>query len=92
MSGEAHDETKISYLVDKICADTLERLIKLLKPFKYVIDCAIMQKNGAGLNVTSACFWDTTSDGIVSVKWPEERQKGEENGMYCIVTVFACAI
>lgn len=45
----------------------VEAVLKLLqaanKPFKYVVTCIIMQKNGAGLHTASTCFWDTKSDG-----------------------------
>ncbi len=45
----------------------VEQVLKLLqaanKPFKYVVTCIIMQKNGAGLHTASTCFWDTKSDG-----------------------------
>ena len=45
----------------------VESVLKLLqaanKPFKYVVTCIIMQKNGAGLHTASTCFWDTKSDG-----------------------------
>lgn len=27
------------------------------------VSCAIMQKNGAGLQTATACYWDPTTDG-----------------------------
>jgi hypothetical protein len=41
----------------------LKRLTGLNKPFKYVVTCVIMQKNGAGLHTASSCYWDNTTDG-----------------------------
>ena len=41
----------------------LKRLTALNKPFKYVVTCVIMQKNGAGLHTASSCYWDNTTDG-----------------------------
>ena len=51
-----------------------------------------MQRNGAGLNAAACCYWDRTVDGVVTVKWPEERGRNDDCGMYCIVTVFATAL
>jgi len=55
------------------------------KPFKYVVTCIIMQKNGAGLHTASTCFWDTKTDGSCSVRW-------DNKTMHAIVTVFALHI
>lgn len=31
------------------------------------VTCVIMQKNGAGLHTASSCFWDSSTDGTVSI-------------------------
>jgi len=54
----------------------------------YKVTCAIMQKNGAGVHTSLACHWDTVTDGVVTVKWPGDKQKDQNKSMYCIVTVF----
>ena len=42
----------------------LRDLEQLKKPFKYIITCTILQKNGgAGLHTAAACFWDNGNDG-----------------------------
>ena len=41
----------------------LRGLEQLEKPFKYIITCTILQKNGAGLHTAAACFWDNVTDG-----------------------------
>ena len=63
----------------------LASLTKLQKPFKYIVTCVIMQKNGAGLHTSSSCYWDNTTDGSRTVRW-------ESKSMYCIVTVFGLGI
>uniref|UniRef100_A0A8C1Q1S2 Dynein, light chain, Tctex-type 1 n=1 Tax=Cyprinus carpio TaxID=7962 RepID=A0A8C1Q1S2_CYPCA len=49
------------------------------------VTCIIMQKNGAGLQSASSCFWDNTTDGSCTVRW-------ENKHLYCIVSVFGLAI
>jgi dynein light chain Tctex-type 1 len=71
------------------CSAVVEGALKKLqgsnKPFKYVVTCIIMQKNGAGLHTASTCYWDTLTDGSCSVRW-------ENATMHAIVTVFALHI
>ncbi|XP_018655491.1 putative sodium/chloride dependent neurotransmitter transporter [Schistosoma mansoni] len=60
-------------------------LVKLGKPFKYVVNCTITQKPGSGVYSASSCYWDTGKDGNCKVKW-------ENNHVYCIVVVFAISL
>ena len=46
---------------------TMKRLKELNQPFKYIVTCAIMQKNGAGLHMATSTFWDNSSDGEIHV-------------------------
>ena len=39
LNGKAHSEAKVGQWVDNICAKTIEGLVKLMKPFKYVGKC-----------------------------------------------------
>eukprot|EP01036_Dinobryon_divergens_P003782 gene3782-5003_t len=44
-------------------------LQQLNRPFKYVITCVIMQKNGAGLITSASMHWDSVKDGLCRVPW-----------------------
>ena len=55
------------------------------KNFKYIISTLIVQKASCGLNISGSCFWDSESDGNVSVMW-------ESNTMVCIVNVYGLAL
>jgi len=88
LKDQIHDETKVARWIDSICETCMQELLQLGKPFKYLLTCAIMQKNGAGVHTSLACHWDTVTDGVVTVKWPGDKQKDQNKSMYCIVTVF----
>ncbi|CAH8874557.1 unnamed protein product [Trichobilharzia szidati] len=60
-------------------------LVKLGKPFKYVVNCTITQKPGPGVYNAASCYWDTTKDGNCKVKW-------ENDHVHCIVVVFAISL
>lgn len=59
--------------------------IKLELFIKYVATAVIMQRTGAGLQTSSSCYWDNTTDGSCTVRW-------ENKTMYCIVSVFGLKI
>eukprot|EP00735_Rhodelphis_limneticus_P005312 TRINITY_DN17100_c0_g1::TRINITY_DN17100_c0_g1_i1::g.20946::m.20946 TRINITY_DN17100_c0_g1::TRINITY_DN17100_c0_g1_i1::g.20946 ORF type:complete len:131 (+),score=-0.94,sp/Q9Z336/DYLT1_RAT/69.03/7e-57,Tctex-1/PF03645.8/1.8e-37 TRINITY_DN17100_c0_g1_i1:54-395(+) len=85
LGNTTYQHNKIGQWTSNVVEQCLKRLTALNKPFKYIVTCIIMQKNGAGLHTASSCFWDTTSDGSVTVRW-------ENKTMYCITTVFGLAI
>ena len=85
IGGAAYQLSKINQWTNTVVEQCLNQLTKLGKPFKYILTCVIMQKNGAGLHSASASFWDNSTDGSCTVRW-------ENKSMYCIVSVFGLAI
>lgn len=76
---------KVNEWTNSIVTSCLKDLQALSRPFKYIITCIIMQKNGAGLNSSCSMHWDTTKDGYCKVPW--------QNGtMHCIVTVYGLSV
>lgn len=85
IGGNAYQHNKVNQWTSSVVEQCLNQLTKLSKPFKYIVTCVIMQKNGAGLHTASSCYWDNASDGSCTVRW-------ENKTMYCIVSVFGLAI
>uniref|UniRef100_A0A3B4B2W0 Dynein light chain Tctex-type 1 n=1 Tax=Periophthalmus magnuspinnatus TaxID=409849 RepID=A0A3B4B2W0_9GOBI len=85
IGGNTYQHNRVNQWTTNVVEQCLSQLSKLGKPFKYIVTCVIMQKNGAGLQTANACFWDNTTDGSCAVRW-------ENKSMYCIVTVFGLAI
>lgn len=85
LQSATYAHSKVSQWTSNIVESCVKRLTQLNKPFKYVVSCVIMQKNGAGLHTSSACFWDPSCDGSVTYRW-------ENKSMYCITSVFGLAI
>uniref|UniRef100_A0A8B9QM66 Dynein light chain Tctex-type 1 n=1 Tax=Apteryx owenii TaxID=8824 RepID=A0A8B9QM66_APTOW len=63
IGGNAYQHSRVNQWTTSVVEQTLSQLTKLGKPFKYIVTCVIMQKNGAGLHTASSCFWDNSSDG-----------------------------
>jgi len=85
LQNATYHHNKVAQWTSNVVEQCLRRLTALNKPFKYIVTCIIMQKNGAGLHTASSCYWDNTSDGSHSYKW-------ENKTMYCICSVFGCMI
>ncbi|GMH38479.1 hypothetical protein BSKO_06363 [Bryopsis sp. KO-2023] len=77
--------TKVGQWTAGCLENCIKKLTSMNKPFKYVVTCVIMQKNGAGLHTAASCFWDNSTDGSRTVRW-------ENKTMYCICTVFGLAV
>ncbi|XP_051974364.1 dynein light chain Tctex-type 1 [Xyrauchen texanus] len=85
IGGNVYQHNRVNQWTSNVVEHCLSQLSKLGKPFKYIVTCIIMQKNGAGLQSASSCFWDNTTDGSCTVRW-------ENKSMYCIISVFGLAI
>eukprot|EP00026_Physarum_polycephalum_P023108 Phypoly_transcript_27847.p1 GENE.Phypoly_transcript_27847~~Phypoly_transcript_27847.p1 ORF type:complete len:110 (+),score=0.27 Phypoly_transcript_27847:125-454(+) len=85
LQNATYQHNKVSQWTSNTVEQCLKRLTAQNKPFKYIVTCIIMQKNGAGLHTASSCYWDNASDGSCSYRW-------ENKTMYCICSVFGCMI
>ncbi|XP_075871394.1 peroxisomal biogenesis factor 7 isoform X12 [Nelusetta ayraudi] len=85
IGGTEYQHSRVNQWSNKVIEQVLNQLARLGKPFKYIVSCTITQKNGAGVQVGSACFWDSTGDGSCVLRW-------ENRSLYCLVTVFGLGI
>ncbi len=85
IGGNTYSHQKVNNWTSSVVENVLGSLCKLAKPYKYIVTCTIMQKNGAGLHTASSCYWDNSTDGSCTVRW-------ENKTMFCIVSVFGLAI
>ena len=67
IGGNAYAHAKVSQWTNSVVESCLASLTKLQKPFKYIVTCVIMQKNGAGLHTASSCYWDNSTDGSCTI-------------------------
>ncbi|MES1908184.1 MAG: hypothetical protein MHM6MM_001165 [Cercozoa sp. M6MM] len=82
---EMYTERNVDEWTTSIIEGALRGLQLLNKPYKYVVTCVLMQKNGAGLHSASTCYWDGSRDGSCSVSW-------ENDTMNVMTTAFALSV
>ena len=63
LSDVQYEGEKIGVWSNAVIDACLKGLQGLGKPFKYVVTCIIMQKNGAGLHSAVGAYWDSKKDG-----------------------------
>mmetsp|Transcript_5980 Transcript_5980/g.8209 ORF Transcript_5980/g.8209 Transcript_5980/m.8209 type:complete len:121 (+) Transcript_5980:74-436(+) len=80
-----YNPKKVDDWTNAIVDSCVKELQSQNRPFKYVVTCIIMQKNGAGMNTSASMFWDSGKDGFRHVAW-------ENSTIHCIVTVYGCAV
>uniref|UniRef100_A0A8C5HI56 Dynein light chain Tctex-type 3 n=1 Tax=Gouania willdenowi TaxID=441366 RepID=A0A8C5HI56_GOUWI len=85
IGGTDYNQSKVNQWTASIVEQSLAHLVKQGRPLKYMVNCTIMQKSGAGLHTANSCYWDTTTDGCCTVRW-------ENRTMYCVVSVFVVAL
>jgi len=85
LNEHSYNPKKVNEWTNLIVTNCLKDLQALNRPFKYVITCVIMQKNGAGLITSSSMFWDSSKDGLCKVPW-------QNATMHCIVTVYGVSV
>jgi|EP00670_Eutreptiella_braarudii_P001740 dynein light chain Tctex-type 1 len=77
----AYNHTKVGLWVNMICEGIMKKLMELKMPRKYIVNCTVLQRNGAGLHTATSCHWDTEGDGCYT-------HKVEFKTLICIATVY----
>ncbi|RWS26594.1 hypothetical protein B4U80_08047 [Leptotrombidium deliense] len=85
LGSNSYQHTKVNQWSNAVSEQLIAQLTKTSKAFKYIVTCVIVQKTGAGVNTSTSCFWDSTTDTSCIVRW-------ENKSLHCIVQVFALAI
>jgi dynein light chain Tctex-type 1 len=85
LNEHSYKPSKVNEWTNGIVAVCLKDLQQLSRPFKYIVTCIIMQKNGAGLNTSYSAHWDMAKDGYCKVPWQNQT-------MHCIVTVYGLCV
>jgi dynein light chain Tctex-type 1 len=85
LGKRVYNSKEVQNWVNSISDNVIKSLTDYNKNFKFMVTCIIMQKNDAGLNVASTCYWNSQVDGYCTIKW-------ENNTMFCIVNVFGVGL
>lgn len=85
LEGKRYSPSKVGEWIDMINNQIIELLKKLSPNFKYLSNCIIHQKTGAGLHYNCISHWDSKHDGVTTIKY-------ENDSLTCIVVVFGLSL
>ncbi|CAD7936468.1 unnamed protein product [Amoebophrya sp. A120] len=80
-----YDPKLVQTWIEKINTEILDKLQQMCQSFKFIVSTNVVQKNGAGIHVSSTCFWEQATDGNLTFRW-------ENKTMYVIIQVFGLAL
>eukprot|EP00656_Telonema_subtile_P053324 TRINITY_DN7695_c0_g1_i5.p1 TRINITY_DN7695_c0_g1~~TRINITY_DN7695_c0_g1_i5.p1 ORF type:complete len:150 (-),score=20.41 TRINITY_DN7695_c0_g1_i5:122-571(-) len=81
LGPQSYDHREVTVWNSQLCEAILKELVGMQQPYKYCVNCLIVQKSGAGLNAASAVHWSGDTDGNASYLY-------ENNSMQCVATVY----
>lgn len=84
LQQDEYDADKVTQWQEQIVEESIRKLQQQKKPFKYMVNCTIMQKSGAGLHIGCSANCDQ-ADGISITKV-------EVRAMFCIVVVIGSSL
>lgn len=80
-----YDPKLVQQWIEDINTACLDKLQNLSQNFKFIVSTTVVQKVGAGIHVSSTCFWEQATDGNLTFRW-------ENATMYVIIQVFGLAL
>lgn len=81
INNESYKHSYVGGWNDTIVDRVIQQLISNDSSYKYIVTCAIFQKNGAGLSTKTECYWNNAQDKFYNIRW-------ENKHLHCMVHVF----
>ena len=81
IGNETYKHSDVAAWSNSIVDNVVQKLVAHDPAFKYIVSCVIVQKNGAGLNTATSCYWDNIQDRYFTIRWDNKH-------LHCIVHVF----
>jgi len=80
-------------MVNDILENTMEILNSFKKPYKYIVDCYLSQKVGAGFTNTTSTYYDKPTDNIYHFIYPKGGMTGgkDKSMIFGLLTLFVIA-
>lgn len=95
LAPRVYDERQVPQWINEVNQTVMAKLVEFQRPFKYLINCLIMQRKGASTVIANSNYWDTGFDQGFVVVWPKEKpNKAEQSkeSIQCMVSVYAMSM
>jgi len=81
-------------MINDILENTMEILNNFNKPYKYICDCMLTQRLGAGLTNFTSTYYDRIGDNVYHFSYPKDKIGGggkEKPLIFGLLTIFVIA-
>lgn len=85
LESKKYNPNKVGEWIDTIGSSIVTRMREISPNFKYIVSSSIIQKVGAGVHFETSSYWDSNTDGAVTVKF-------ESESLICVTTLFGIGI
>ena len=76
--------------INIICERIMKDLVELKRPYKYIVNCMLVQKTDKPLFSTFSVHWENNTDGIDNLIYPPIRNKDSySKTIQCLASVMA---
>ena len=85
------DEKEVPHWINKICEDVTEKLVRMQRPYKFIVTCLMQQKVLQSVCHSSySCLYENATDGVQVVLYPPpSRKETSTKTVGCLITVFS---
>jgi hypothetical protein len=82
-------------MINDILENIMEILNNFKKPYKYICDCMLSQRLGAGLTNFTSTYYDRVGDNVYHFSYPKDKMGGgggkEKPLIFGLLTIFVIA-
>jgi hypothetical protein len=88
--GKLYDDNKSAQLINDILEKSMELLVSFKKPYKYIVDCYLSQRVGAGLTNFTSAYYDRALDNVYHFYYPKDKTAGGKDKplILAVLTIF----
>ena len=80
-------------LQNQICEEIMSNLVSMNLNYKFMINCAIMQKTKAHFIVGHSSILSPKDDFFLCIIWPKDKSKDNQNkNLYCILSIYGFSL
>ena len=85
IGNEPYKHSDVGAWNNEIVNGVINQLANNDPDVKYIVTCTVVQKNGAGLNSSTTCYWNNARDQWYVVRW-------ENKYLHCLVHIYCITL
>lgn len=90
LSGKMYDDKTSAQLINDILEKIMDSLHSFSKPYKYIANCVVSQRVGAGFTNSNSALFEKPMDNVYNIYYPKDKNQSGKDKAYIfgLVTIF----